>query len=147
MNKVTVMRSIQIDAPSDAVWDYTQDWRRRHEWDRSVVKATYLSEASPVVVQVQGTGGLRFKVSYRMRQRPHMTSLVMTDLDSFWVTGGGGSWKYEEDDGKTLWTQHNTLILRGDLLGQIFRPLFAFVLARTTRQMMARAKTKIERPT
>jgi hypothetical protein len=80
-------------------------------------------------------------------QRPHLTSLVMSDLNSSWIRGGGGSWKYEENDQKTLWTQHNTLVLRDDLLGRIFRPLFAFVLARATRQMMARAKARIERLT
>jgi hypothetical protein len=68
----------------------------------------------------------------------------MSDLNSFWVRGGGGSWKYQENDGKTLWTQHNTLVLRDDLLGRIFRPLFAFVLVMTTRQLMARAKANIE---
>ena len=147
MAKVTVSSSIQIDAPPDVVWDYTQNWRQRHEWDGSVAKATYLSEMPPVVVQVEGVGGLRFRVSYKTMQRPHLTSLVMSDLNSFWIKGGGGSWKYEENDRKTLWTQHNTLVLRDDLLGRIFRPLFAFVLARATRQMMARAKARIERLT
>ena len=147
MNKVTVSRAIQIDALPDAVWDYTQNWRRRHEWDRSIVNATYLSEAPPVTVQVERAGGLKFKVSYKTTQRPHSTSLAMSDLNSFWVRGGGGSWKYQENDGKTLWTQHNTLVLRDDLLGRIFRPLFAFVLVMTTRQLMARAKANIESQT
>lgn len=147
MNKVTASRSIEIDASPNAVWDYTQDWERRHEWDRSVRKATYLSEAPPAVVQVEGRGGLRFKASYKMMQRPHLTSLVMSGLNSFWVKGGGGSWKYEENDGRALWTQHNTLVLRDDPLGWLVRPLFAFILARATRQMMARAKARIERLT
>jgi hypothetical protein len=147
MNKVTVSRSIQIDAPSGAVWDYTQDWRRRHKWDRSVAAATYLSEAPPVVVQVEGTSGLRFKASYKTMKRPHLTSLVLSDLNSFWVKSGGGSWKYEESAGGTLWTQHNTLGLRDDPLGWLVRPLFALILARATSQMMARAKAMIERRT
>jgi hypothetical protein len=144
VNKVTVSRSIQIDAPPDAVWDYTQNWRRRHEWDHSVVNARYLSEKPPVTVQVEGKGGLKFKVSYKTMRRPHLTSLVMSDVDSFWVRGGGGSWKYEDNDGKALWTQHNTVVLRDDLLGRIVRPLFALILAVTTRRQMTRAKGKIE---
>lgn len=98
----------------------------------------------PVIVQVEGAGGLRFKVSYTTMRRPHLTALAMSDLNSFWLRGGGGSWKYEENGGKTLWTQHNTLVLRDGVLGWIARPLFALVLAITTRQLMARAKTNIE---
>lgn len=147
MNKVTVSRSIQIDAPSNAVWDYTQNWRRRHEWDYSIMNATYVSEVPPVTVQVEGAGGLRFKVIYKTTRRPHLTTLALSDLNSFWLRGGGGFWKYQENAGKTLWTQHNTIVLRDDLLGWIFRPLFVFVLATTTRQLMARAKANIESTT
>jgi hypothetical protein len=145
MNKVTVSEFIQIDAGPDVVWDYTQDWRRRREWDRSVIEAEYLSEKPPVTVQVKGAGGLDFKVIYKITERPRLTTLAMTDLNSFWLRGGGGSWKYEPIQNQTIWTQHNTLVLRDDFLGWFFRPVFAFVLAITTRQLMKRAKFNLER--
>ncbi len=144
MNKVTVSESIQVEANPETVWDYTQDWRRRSEWDRSIVSASYISESAPATVQVGGAGGLLFKVSYRTADRPRLTTLAMTDMKSFWLKGGGGSWKYEEKNGKTFWTQHNTLVIRDDFLGKIFRPLFAFVLASTTKKMMGRAKAILE---
>ena len=144
MNKVTVSAAIQVNESPTVVWDYTQDWRRRTEWDRSVVSAQYLSEVSPVAIQVQGAGGLKFKVNYKTIDRPRLTTLAMTETNSIWLKGGGGSWKYEDKEGKTLWTQHNTLILRDDLLGRVFRPLFAIILAITTRHIMRTAKANIE---
>lgn len=145
MNKVTVSESIQVEANPTIVWDYTQDWRRRADWDRSIISAQYLSEAPPMAVNVRGKGGLNFKVNYKTSERPRLTTLAMTDMNSFWLKGGGGSWKYDEKEGKTFWTQHNTLIIRDDFLGRLFRPLFAIVLAFTTRQMMKRAKALIEK--
>jgi hypothetical protein len=100
MNKVTVSRSIRIDAARDTVWDYTQNWRCRHEWDRSIVRATYLSEMPPVTIRVEGAGGLKFKASYKTMRRPHLTTLAMSDLNSFWLRGGGGSWEVRGNRGK-----------------------------------------------
>ena len=143
MNKVTAVNSIVIDVHREAVWNFTQDWRKRTRWDRSVLAAEYISE-SPVTVHVTGAGGLRFKVTYKTSDPPRLTTLVMSELNSFWIKGGGGSWKYEELNGSTRWTQHNTLILRGGFFGMLFRPLFAWTLTRMTRRMMARAKVILE---
>jgi hypothetical protein len=144
MNKVVVTNSLLINADPERVWDYSQNWRKRHEWDGSVVGAKYLSETSPIEVQVKGAGGIEFKVTYKLSNRPKLTTLVMSDLHSFWIKGGGGSWKYELAEGKTLWTQHNALILRDGILGRMFRPIFFFILSMTTRRSMRRAKAEIE---
>lgn len=144
MNKVTVTETLAIDATPEAVWEFTQDWRRRHEWDRSVLSAEYLTTTSPVSLKVHGAGGLTFKVTYKLSDHPRLTTLIMTDMSSFWLKGGGGSWKYESRNGKTCWTQHNTLVLRDGLLGMMFRPLFTLILTVTTRQLMKRARQRIE---
>jgi hypothetical protein len=145
MNKVTAAHSVLLKVSPEDAWNYTQDWNQRSTWDPSVVHADYISVEHPIAVKVRGRGGFDFSVTYKVSQRPKLTTLVMTDLRSFWVKGGGGSWKYEEREGQTLWTQHNTLVIRDGLLGRLFRPLFALILGLTTRQIMKRAKVLLER--
>lgn len=144
MNKITVNRSVLIQSQPEKVWDFTQDWNRRGEWDSSIIASKYLKESAPAVVQVRAKGGLSFLVTYKMSDRPRLTTLAMTEMNSFWFKGGGGSWKYENQNGSTLWTQHNTLVLREGFLGKLFAPLFSFVLRWTTLQIMKRAKAILE---
>src|SRR5438552_7523247 len=98
---VTVKESIDIAAPPEAVWDYTQDWTRRTEWDPAIVAAEVLP-GEPRVVRVRGLGGGGFMIRYKLQERPVRTSLAMTDSTSRIVTGGGGSWSYEAREGGTL---------------------------------------------
>jgi len=41
---VTVKESIWIAAPIEAVWDYTQDYAHRREWDDSILEAEVVQE-------------------------------------------------------------------------------------------------------
>ena len=144
MNKVTAVHSIVIQAPPEAVWDYTQNWRNRPQWDWTIVGAEYLSEAQPTVLQARGLGGMHFKVNYKVSDRPRLTTLVMTEIHHWMVRGGGGSWKYEAVPGGTRWTQHNTLVLRDGWLGGMLRPGTALMLGFVTRSIMGRAKRRVE---
>src|SRR5207253_1415524 len=49
VNKVTASHSIFIAASPEAVWEYTQDWSRRHEWDPTVSGARISSEDPRIV--------------------------------------------------------------------------------------------------
>jgi hypothetical protein len=144
MNKVTVSHSLLIDRAAEEVWDYTQNWNKRSEWDFSVKSAEYVSEGPQAKVVVRGKGGLSFKVTYKMSDRPRLTTLVMSDSNSWCLKGGGGSWKYESRNGSTLWTQNNTLVLKDGVIGKILRPVFSMILNQTTRNIMKRAKRKLE---
>lgn len=142
MNKAMCSCAVLVDRAPEDVWDYTQNWNNRSEWDFTVKAAKYLSTSQPISIDV--TGHLKFKVTYKMSDRPRLTTLVMSDIDSFFIKGGGGSWKYEAQNGSTLWTQHNILILRDDFIGLIFRPLFELFLKMTTKRIMRRARLKLE---
>jgi hypothetical protein len=50
---VTAHEEIVVSAPPERVWDFTQDWTRRHEWDPAVVAAEYL-ERQPPVLRIRG---------------------------------------------------------------------------------------------
>ena len=47
--------------------------------------------------KVAGLG--RMTVVYRLDRRPERTSAAFVDVQSAWITGGGGSWEYEAVDG------------------------------------------------
>jgi hypothetical protein len=139
---LTVRASVVIDAPRERVWDYTQDWTRRTEWDALILDATVL-DGEPRRVRVTARGAT-FLVKYKLTDRPRKTSLVMTELRSRWFSGGGGSWTYEELDGATRWTQTNTVTLRSGLVRLVLGWLVRWQLARATRRAMRTAKRRLD---
>ena len=140
---VTVTESIWVDRPPDAVWDYTQDYTRRTEWDAGVAEATILGgEPRAVRVKIPNLGSMT--VVYRLDRRPERTSAAFTDVESGWVSGGGGSWEYEAADGGTRWQQTNSLELKHPRLAFLLRPMLERGLRRSTRRAMAEAKRRLE---
>ncbi|MBI3542718.1 MAG: SRPBCC family protein [Deltaproteobacteria bacterium] len=145
MLKITVHESVVVAASPEAVWDYTQDWRRRREWDGSVSEVLELVEAPRRHVKARFAGGMVFDVEYKLNDRPRMTSLAMVNGTSSWVTGGGGSWRYEARGDGTEWVQTNTLVLADRFPMRLLRPLLAVSLGWSTRRAMRKAARKIER--
>ena len=41
---------------------------------------------------------------YKLDDRPHKTSLAATEIESPIIESAGGSWTYEDQSDKTLWT-------------------------------------------
>jgi hypothetical protein len=138
---VTVQDSIRIAAPPEVVWDYTQDWTRRREWDDSVLEAKVVSE-EPRVVEARWRG-FSAVVRYKLYDRPRRTSLA-TEGSSWLVSGGGGSWEYVPVESGTEFRQTNTIQLRG-LGGLFFGWLVRRQLASATRASLEKARAIIER--
>jgi uncharacterized protein YndB with AHSA1/START domain len=142
---ITVRETVRVEASPERVWDFTQDWSRRAEWDPAVRAAEALSrDGGPPSYRVRGAGGLSFVARYKLFERPARTSLEMAEPTSRLVVGGGGAWTYAPDGAGTRWTQVNTLALRDGLAGALLRPLVRWQLARVTRVAMRRAKRLIE---
>jgi hypothetical protein len=140
---VTVSETIWVDRSPEAVWDYTQDYTRRAEWDAGIAEATILStEPRTVRVRIPNLGSMT--VAYKLDRRPERTSAAFIDVDSAWVSGGGGSWEYEAADGGTRWTQTNSLELTRPRLAFLFGPVLERGLRRSTRRAMAEAKRRLE---
>ena len=140
---VTVTEAIWVDRTPDAVWDYTQDFTRRTEWDAGVAEATILAaEPRTVRVTIPNLGSMT--VVYRLDRRPERTSAAFTDIDSGWISGGGGSWAYEAADGGTRWEQTNSLELKRPRLAFVLGPLLERGLRQSTRRAMAEAKRRLE---
>ena len=140
---VTVSETFRVARPPEAVFDYTQDYGRRSQWDQAVLDATVLSEdPRRVRVRVRGIGS--FTVEYRLFRRPERTSAAFVDPDSRWLIGGGGSWSYEPDGEGTAWTQTNTMESRSNWILGLLAPLFERQLRSSMRQAMARARDILE---
>ena len=141
---VTVKESIFIAAQPEVVWDYTQDYSQRSDWDDSILEAQVLQEEPEKHVRIRGKGGISFTAKYTLFRRPQRTSLSMVNVQSSWAMGGGGSWSYEAEHAGTRWTQTNTLSLKDTLSNQLLYPIFAWQLRSGARRAMRKAKQIIE---
>ena len=140
---VTVTESIWVDRPPEAVFDYTQDYAHRTEWDAGIAEATLVgTEPRAARVRVAGLGSMT--VTYQLDRRPERTSAAFTDVSSAWITGGGGSWQYEPENGGTRWQQTNSLELKRPRLTRFVAPMLERSLRRTTQRSMAEAKRRLE---
>jgi hypothetical protein len=136
---VTVTETIVVALPPIDVFDFTQDYDRRPEWDRYVTAAE-IASYSPrrVTVRVGGVG--RYTVEYRLFRRGERTSAQFVEVQSPWMAGGGGSWRYEPVGDGTRWTQTNTFELKHPLLSRWVAPLVRVLLRRSMRQAMREAR-------
>jgi hypothetical protein len=140
---ISVTESIWVACPPEAVWDYTQDFSRRTEWDAGIAEATILQQ-EPRTVRVKVANLGKMTVVYRLNRRPERTSAAFVDVESAWVSGGGGSWEYEPAEGGTRWQQTNSLELKRPRLALLFGPLLERGLRRSTQRAMAEAKRRLE---
>ena len=140
--RITVTESLFIARSPEDVWDYTQDYAARSEWERSILEA-HVSDAGPLPsVRVRIAGGTSGVFRYKLFDRPRRTSVVLSDVESALITVGGGSWSYEARDGGTLWTQTNSIEVRA--VAVLLAPLVRWNLRGATRRAMRRAKRALE---
>ncbi len=140
---VTVSETVHVARPPEDVFDYTQDYAYRTDWDPAIAEVEVLTE-EPRRIRVRAPGVGTYVVEYKLFRRGDRTSAAFTEVDSRWVSGGGGSWRYEPKDEGTDWTQTNTLELRHARLGRLLAPWVERQLRSAMRKGMARAKSILE---
>jgi len=139
---ITITHSIFITASPSVVWDFTQDYKKRTNWDHSILEAKVIQHKPFKLVKIRAKGGLFTELKYKLEDRPNKSSLAMINVKSFIIQGGGGSWRYEADDSGTLWTQTNTLIVKKYWI--LLVPIIKRALVKNTIKGMKRAKQMIE---
>ena len=144
--RVSVTESLFVARPPDVVWDFTQDYARRLEWDASILEAEVIGTGAIPRVRIRAAGGLSGVFQYKLFDRPRRTSLVLTDVESKVIEGGGGSWSYDEADGGTVWTQTNALELGDTWLARLLAPMVRWNMSKSTRRAMRAAKRMLETP-
>jgi hypothetical protein len=145
MARVTVTGShtVHVNRTPEDVFDFTQDYSKRMDWDASVKSAQVVSH-DPRRVKIEMAGIGPFTLEYKLFRRGERTSAAFRDMGSPLFAGGGGSWAYEAADGGTGWTQTSTLEFRNTLVGWLFAPLLRWNMNRLTSQAMAKAKQLME---
>src|SRR5882672_2740781 len=141
---VTVTENLQIARPPEVVWDFTQDYSRRAQWDQGILTAEVLAPSPALRVRVRAAGGVRGVFEYKLFDRPRRTSVVLTEVQSALLAGGGGSWSYEARDGGTWWTQTNSLRFKNGILFALLGGLVRWQLRSGTRKAMQTAKQMLE---
>ena len=142
--RITVSRSLFVARPPEAVWDFTQDYARRCAWDASILEAVVVAAQPAPRVRIRARGGLRAVLQYQKFDRPSQTSLLMEDVRSTVVAGGGGSWSYAAQGEGTLWTQTNSIVMRPGWWRALLAPLARGQLEASTRRSMEKARTILE---
>lgn len=140
---ITVSETVSVARPPEEVWDYTQDYSRRREWDDGVREVELLG-THPRRVRLRFRRAGSATLEYRLDRRPERTSLQLIDISSLWIADGGGSWEYVAEEAGTAWTQTNSIVLRFPRLGALARPLVRRMLRAGIRRSMERAKVILE---
>ena len=143
-NIITIRRSIFIDKPKEVVWDFTQDYTNRKNWDRTVIEAKVLQSFPNRLVKLRFRDNSILTFIYKQDDRPRKTSLSTTDVQSPLLLSAGGSWVYETKDSGTVWTQHNTIILKNHFFIKLISPLFKWIFTSQVKNSMQNAKRLIE---
>ncbi len=139
----TATETIWVDRTPEEVFDYTQDYRTRTDWDPTVMSARVVSD-EPLRVQAVMRGIGPLVIEYKLYRRGERTSAAFREVDSSLISGGGGSWSYVARDGGTEWTQTATLEFRQVLVGWLLRPLLRRNMGTLMRKSMAEAKRIME---
>jgi hypothetical protein len=140
---ITVSETVYVDRSPETVFDYTQNYATRTDWDDQVATAEVLAEdPRRVRVTVRGIGPM--VLEYRLFRRPERTSAAFLDVDNAFFSGGGGSRSYAPSGRGTDWTETNTLELRRPRLLGWLAPVVEWNLRNGTRRAMAKAKAIME---
>jgi len=145
VNKVTIKEAIQIKKNRQLVWDYTQNWNNRSDWDAQVLEVLEVRSGPKKYVKAKFLGEHIWDINYQLIKEPEQTSLSMNNDTSKLILGGGGSWRYKSL-GKDLtgWIQVNTIILPNNFFFRLFNPIFKYLISYMTRSSMKKAKKYIE---
>ena len=140
---VTATHTVHVSRTPQEVFDFTQDYGRRAEWDQTVKSAEVVTEDPRVVRMVlQGMGPVTLR--YQLYRRGERTSAAFETDGSRVFLGGGGSWAYVAKDGGTDWTETSTLELKASLLGRLTALLIRATLGTNVRKAMTKAKSIME---
>ena len=132
--------SIVIDAPAAALFELSQDYNRRLEWDPFLRSAKLLSGATESGVGVRALcvdrKGAAMETEYVSYNPPRAVAVKMTRgpwfLESF-----AGSWRFEEQKARQTRVRFAySLTVRPRWLSWLLEPLFGHVFARDTSRRL-----------
>lgn len=144
-NTIHIKHSIYIDRSPEEVWDYTQNYEYRKQWDKTIIKAEVLQTKPRRSIKIKAKGGTTMTYEYKEEKRPVRTSLQAKDIHSRLIHAAGGSWSYEKQGDGTLWTQTNNIIIKPSLWNHLMMGLYKQIMTTQIITAMKLAKIMIEK--
>ena len=141
-------QSIVVAAPRSVLFELTQDYTRRLEWDPFLRSAELLDGATRVAIGVRALcvshNGASVETEYVSYNPPRVTAVKMTRGP--WVMGHfAGSWRFEEiGPAKTRITFAYHLEARPRWLRWLLTPIVGWVFARDTHRRLSALKRAVE---
>ena len=140
---MTVAETVHVRRTPEEVFDYTQDYAHRRDWDSLVTSAQVVGE-DPRRVRLTMSGVGTFTLAYKLFRRGGRTSAAFEVERSSLFSGGGGSWDYAARADGTDWTQTSTVEFKNAIVGRLLAPMVAWNMRRSSRKAMNRAKEIME---
>lgn len=146
MKSIKFTETIAIDKPADVVFDYTQDYTTRLNWDTFLRKADLMngaaSAAKGVKAYCEAKNGLGMVTEYITFNRPKATAMQMTKGPYMFNTFLG-SWTFKElNPLKTEAIFLYSFTLRFPF--NIVAPVIKLILQRNVKMRLSDLKTCIE---
>ena|SRR5688572_370962 len=143
-HSITIRQSIIVCKPRELVWDYTQNFANRPDWDSAIKSAYLLQEEPNRIVKLQTHSNKTMTCYYKHDERPFKSLLEARDISSPFIASADGSWSYEKIGKGTLWSQTNTIAFKQHLLNNIMMPFYKWYFKKMTRRAMNKARCRME---
>jgi len=129
--------SVEIDARRTVLFDLTQDYRKRLQWD-PFLKVAYLIDAGEPAVGVKAWcvahNGIGMETEYVSYDRPAVVAVKMTRGPAI-LSAFAGSWRFEElEPGKTRVTFTYFFEVRPAVFAWLLNPLLSTYLSNEMHQ-------------
>ena len=141
-----IEESIIIGRQASSVFDYTQDYSRRLDWDTFLTRAELMDGAvlagKGIKAYCVARNGLGMVTEYVSFHRPEVTAIKMT-RGPFLFRSFAGSWRFKQtDENRTevIFTYSFTLRFPFSLIGSLVKKN----LAANVRQRLSDLKNKLE---
>jgi hypothetical protein len=143
--------TIEIDRPSEEIFDLIHDYSRRLEWDPFLREARLLDAALAArkgvrsrCVARRSLGGWAMETVYVSFDRPGVAAVTMTRGPFFLAKFAASIRQETTSNGSTRVTYRYLFTCRPRWLAPLLRPLMQWVLRRETRGRLAALKRFLE---
>ena len=138
-----------IPASAQVLFDLTQDYSRRTEWDPFPESYDFHDGATHaevgVHVTVHARNGFRMRVKYVSFDRPRIAAIKMV-TGPWFIRSFAGSWHFSpQPDESTRVTFKYNIVAGPGIAGKLLQPLIDRSFSRHTKQRLSALKSYVER--
>ena len=146
----TIKHQIEISSSQEEIFDLTQNYSKRLEWDPYLAEAYLLDGAKDANIGVKSLcknhSGSTMVSKYISFNRPNVAAVTMTEGP--WILKRfSGAWnvKYVKENSSILIFTYN-FELKGGIMGKLLLPLAAAKFSKDMRARLISIKSFIEQP-